>query len=354
MSKTKKCPYCNYEVPFRRGSSLKRHVKRMHNENYNDFLIEYDKKYTIKRKSKISKKIQRISKYLINLVDVYDVSFVCLRKRITGYYIEHDKQFVIDLEYFSHDLGENLQETKKYEKKYFVENIIEISTDIYNIIRSYDNKLKNKKREDYKKAKEIINKYQITHIPNKDKFYDIGFHYIDELDWFMNKYIRNHENILKELVDQDKKNKQDNYHLEIKKVKEDQILLERYGTTDIEYILKHFPFQPIQHERIARDNFDLSLFPLLEEKGYEVKVEYRINPNTNHRIDYLILGEDFSFGIEYKASNVYWSSNHLENQSQFYEEELKKKYPNIKVLIVSDNGKYGISDTECLDYIKNS
>ena len=386
MTRKKKCPHCNYEVEFRRGHSLKRHVKRKHPDHHQQFLIDYEKQYGIKkrvlhfnckccgkkqtsdypkefcdqscaatynnpireiknRKDKAKpKRIQKLKNELLKILKGNGRNyyrFDTLQKKVC---LETYRGNRIRLEstFFGSEFLDSFKYERIFQKDYFEQKIDSITEELYNEIKSHSDKINKQRKANEKKAIAIIEKYQITEYPSfffNHIYKDFG---LEDMYWF-SEYNRRYSSINKFYIKKQPNKLQDIYVSII-----ENIVAEREKQSRENYH-SYNSSSPIQHERIARDKFDKVLFPLLKSKGYVIHEEFKVCSDSNHRIDYFITKGDFQLGIEYKSGKASWTSHHLEKQKNFYEENLKDKFPNVKVLIVSDTGKYGLSDEECLE-----
>ena len=398
MSERRECPHCDYSVPSRRGYSLKRHVKRKHPEHYDQFLIDYNKKYTkvkkdfsftckncgkkhpskgthkkefcnqscaatynnqnrivVKKESpvKLKNQIQRIVDNFNKLInedrDWY--FFDVFQKKVN---IEKmgrlNPYFILSVEFYGTEFIDSLKINREYKKDFFIENINYIATNLYNEMKNHNTMIKKQRKDNFEKANQIIEKYKITEIGYWGTLYSV--YGLEEIDWLF-KYARHHKKTYSLLYPP--KTKDANLH--------DKIYKERVEAERVAYLQEQgFSLKSINgerkevimHEKISRKKFDKSFYPLMESLGCEVIEEYKVRESSNHRIDYLIKKGDTIIGIEYKSTNAKWSPNHLERQKKFYKKYLIKKYPNVEVIIVSDDGKYGMSNNDCLKYLKKA
>lgn len=86
---------------------------------------------------------------------------------------------------------------------------------------------------------------------------------------------------------------------------------------------------------------------------FKVQTEFRVNLETLHKIDYIMVNNKYVIAIEYKSDKAKWNQDKIEIQRRFYHRNLCQMYPNHEVhtFLVSDTGKYGLSHDEFVQEI---
>lgn len=86
----------------------------------------------------------------------------------------------------------------------------------------------------------------------------------------------------------------------------------------------------------------------LHKNNISFEEEFRVTKNSNHKIDFVMKINNQIYGIEYKSDKRWWCIKEIKNQINFYNRNLKKQFKNVKCLIVSPSGKYGMSENDFL------